>query len=520
VALSNGDGTFKPPRFVLADFGFDQGWRVDRHPRLLVDLTGDGRADIVGFGDAGVYVALSNGDGTFTFTPVPVINDFGFSAGGWRVDRHPRLVGVLSSSHHADIVGFGNAGVIVARGNGNGTFQAPQLMLEDFGFNQGWRVEKHPRFLADVTGEGRADVVGFGDAGVYVARTRGNGTFDFTPVPVLADFGFDQGWRVEKHPRFLADVTGERRADIVGFGDAGVYVARSNANGTFAFTPVPEVTDFGVDQGWRVDRHPRFLADLTGDGRADIVGFGDAGVYVSLAGRTAFGQIRFVLPNFGFLPTILALVTTDREARRPGCGARATAGNLVARAPLLPAGRPTRVGAGFGEPRLRRREQLAGRQHRRRRHVHQRHAEDRWRLRDGPPRRGRRDAGRQHHATGGLRPRRRVGLRLLRRRHDLDPRHRPGAGHDRRRGRSGQRAQRTGHGRVTALAAGGVRDRQRQPGPAAALAGRLQPVPVDRRVGVGGRAATQRGRAGQRQHVHRRHKTRATATCCSTDRNG
>jgi hypothetical protein len=27
--------------------------------------------------------------------------------------------------------------------------------------------------------------------------------------------------------------------------------------------------------------HPRFIADTTGDGRADIVGFGYAGVYVS-----------------------------------------------------------------------------------------------------------------------------------------------------------------------------------------------------------------------------------------------
>jgi hypothetical protein len=340
VALSNGDGTFGPVRFVLPDFGVDQGWRIDRHPRLLVDLTGDGRADIVGFGDAGVYVALNNGDGTFRFTPVPVINDFGFSAGGWRVDRHPRLVGVLSSSHHADIVGFGDAGVIVARGNGNGTFQAPQLMLEDFGFNQGWRVDKHPRFLADVTGEGRADIVGFGDAGVYVARTRGNGTFQFTPVPVLEDFGFSQGWRVDKHPRFLADVTGEGRADIVGFGDAGVYVARSNANGTFAFTPVPEVADFGFEAGgWRVDRNPRFLADLTGDGRADIIGFGNAGVYVSLAGRTAFGPIRFVLPNFGFLPTILALVTTDREAQEAGVW-RSSDGGGPGRACTPSPGRP------------------------------------------------------------------------------------------------------------------------------------------------------------------------------------
>jgi hypothetical protein len=32
--------------------------------------------------------------------------------------------------------------------------------------------------------------------------------------------------------------------------------------------------------GGRVDRHPRFLADTTGDGRADIVGFGDAGVWL------------------------------------------------------------------------------------------------------------------------------------------------------------------------------------------------------------------------------------------------
>src|SRR4029453_3752289 len=127
------------------------------------------------------------------------------------------------------------------------------------------------------------------------------------------------GARGEKHPRFLADVTGEGRADIVGFGDAGVYVARGNANGTFAFTPVPEIADFGCERGgWRGDRHPRFLADLTGDGRADIVGFGDAGVYVSLAGRTAFGPIRFVLPHFGFLPTILALVPTDREAQEAG----------------------------------------------------------------------------------------------------------------------------------------------------------------------------------------------------------
>jgi hypothetical protein len=37
-------------------------------------------------------------------------------------------------------------------------------------------VEKHPRFLADLTGDGRGAVVGFGNAGVWVAINEGAGT--------------------------------------------------------------------------------------------------------------------------------------------------------------------------------------------------------------------------------------------------------------------------------------------------------------------------------------------------------
>src|SRR5262249_49482577 len=146
----------------------------------------------------------------------------------------------------------------------------------------GWRVDKHPRFLADITGDGRADIVGFGDAGVYVALSNGDGTFG--PVRfVLSAFGEEAGgWRVDKHPRFFAALRANGRADIVGFGDAGVYVALSTGDGTFQPAHVV-LAVFGHEAGgWRVDKHPRFLADITGDGRADIVGFGDAGVYVAL----------------------------------------------------------------------------------------------------------------------------------------------------------------------------------------------------------------------------------------------
>ena len=87
VALGNGDGSFGPVRRVIDNFAYSAGgWRIKRHPRFLADVTGDGRADVVGFGDAGVYVALSNGDGSFG--PVRrVIDNFAYAAGGWRMEQ-------------------------------------------------------------------------------------------------------------------------------------------------------------------------------------------------------------------------------------------------------------------------------------------------------------------------------------------------------------------------------------------------------------------------------------------------
>ena len=157
----------------------------------MADLTGDGRADIVGFGDAGVYVALSNGDGSFAFTPVPAIADFGAVAGGWRVDKHPRLLADMTGDGRADIVGFGDAGVYVALSNGDGSFALhparPDRRLRIRG--QGGRWTSTLGSSADVTGDGRADIVGFGDAGVLVGVNNGNGTFRQRALFVIPNFG-------------------------------------------------------------------------------------------------------------------------------------------------------------------------------------------------------------------------------------------------------------------------------------------------------------------------------------------
>jgi hypothetical protein len=249
---------------VLADLGFEAGgWRVENHPRFLADITGDGRSDIVGFGDDGVWTALSNGNGTFQ-TPQFVLADLGFEAGGWRVEKHPRFLADITGDGRADIVGFGDAGVFTALSNGDGTFQPPQFVLADLGFEAGgWRVEKHPRFLADITGDGRADIVGFGGPGVFTALSNGDGTFAFTAQLALADFGVDQGWRVEAHPRIVADITADGRADIIGFGDAGVLVSPARPDGTYREQPLFVIPNFGFRDSGPVEQVGPFLPDPT-----------------------------------------------------------------------------------------------------------------------------------------------------------------------------------------------------------------------------------------------------------------
>jgi len=220
VFLGNGDGTLQPATRI----------RMNTGPSVAVDINRDGKMDIV---TLNAFVFLGNGDGTFQ-PPQLVITDFGYNAGGWRIERHPRFVVDVNGDGFADVVGFGNDGVWVARNNGNGTFQAPQLVVADFGYDAGgWRVEQHVRLLADLTGDGKPDIVGFGNDGIWVSFNNGDGTFQ--PVhEAIANYSVNHGsWRVDRHPRFAADLTGDGRAEIIGFGDPGVFVSINNGTGGF-----------------------------------------------------------------------------------------------------------------------------------------------------------------------------------------------------------------------------------------------------------------------------------------------
>jgi hypothetical protein len=289
VSLATGNGHFAAMTGELGTFGVGAGgWSSqDLYPRLLGDVNGDGKADIVAFGAGGVSVALATGNGHFA-SPTDETGTFGFSAGGWTSqNEYPRELADVNGDGMADIVGFAFGGVNVSLATGNGHFAAMTGEFGTFGVGAGgWSSQDlYPRLLGDVNGDGKADIVAFGAGGVSVALATGNGHFA-SPTNETGSFGFSAGgWSSQDHyPRLLADVNGDGMADIVGFGAGGVSVSLATGNGHFAAAG-DDIGSFGTNAGGWVsqDLYPRALGDVNGDGAADIIGFGQDGVYEALS---------------------------------------------------------------------------------------------------------------------------------------------------------------------------------------------------------------------------------------------
>ena len=301
---------------------------TENTPRLLADVNGDGKDDIIGFANDGVYVSYS--DGVSFSIPALKLSYFGYQNGsGWNIATTPRLIGDVNGDGKADIVGFGNNGVMLSLSTGNG-FTTPALVLQDFNYNNGngWTYN-HPRFLADVNGDGKDDIIGFGNSGVYVAYSTGNG---FTGVSLqVNEFGYNygNGWDILATPRLIGDVNGDGKADIVGFGNNGVMLSLSTGNGFT--TPALVLQDFNYDNGngWTFN-HPRFLADVNGDGKDDIIGFGNEGVYVAYSTGNGFTGVRIAINDYGYEygngwnpidnPRLIGHINSDNKADIVGFG--------------------------------------------------------------------------------------------------------------------------------------------------------------------------------------------------------
>ncbi|BAY26799.1 VCBS repeat-containing protein [Calothrix sp. NIES-2100] len=232
VSLGNSNGTFGNP-FIGRSDSFtvnDGGWITqDSHPRQLADVNGDGRADIVGFGLDNIYVSLGNSNGTFGN---PIVGFTANNGGLVSQDSYPRLLGDVNGDGRADIVSFAATDVWVFLGKSNGTFANPIVGIKNyFTPKNNWTSQNlTPRQLADINGDGRADIVGFGLDNVYISLANSNGTFA-TPRVGINNYTSNSTWTSQNAtPRQVADVNGDGHADIVGFGLDNVYVSLAATN--------------------------------------------------------------------------------------------------------------------------------------------------------------------------------------------------------------------------------------------------------------------------------------------------
>src|SRR5204863_53488 len=93
----------------------------------------------------------------------------------------------------------------------------------------------------------------------FTVRTGFNAISKWTSA-----FDLSHGWTVSQFVRTVGDVNGDGKADLVGFGLDGVYVALSNGSG---FDAISKWTSaFDLAHGWTVASFVRTVGDVSGDG--------------------------------------------------------------------------------------------------------------------------------------------------------------------------------------------------------------------------------------------------------------
>ncbi|MFT3848677.1 MAG: IPT/TIG domain-containing protein [Propionivibrio sp.] len=298
VALSAGTSASAASKWV-GSFGTTQGY-ADQNvtPLFVADANSDGKADIVAIASDGVYVALSNGAG-FNAASKWLSNFGSGSSFAWtNMKTYPRALADINGDGRPDIIGFRNDGVYAALNTGV-SFSAPTRWIADFGTATSTVYadnDTKPRMLVNVNGDGQVDVVGFASNGVWVARSNGAG-FD-TAVKWSDQYGTGTNWTTQDtYPRLVGDINGDGLPDIVGFSASDVNVS---INTGYEFLAPYTMSGFGTAGGYASYKaNPRFVADVNGDGKDDVVGFANDGVYVALSSGSAFLPATRWIADFG-----------------------------------------------------------------------------------------------------------------------------------------------------------------------------------------------------------------------------
>ena len=234
----------------------------------LADVNHDGKVDLLlvrdGTGNSGIFVDVlgGNGDGSFV-APVtsasvvfPWINSTILGA----PQSDLTVASLTGDSTRQDIVLSNGSGVYIALSKGNGTYQAPVEVSQSTLITGAQ--------LADLNGDSKPDLVVDEYNGMESYLGKGDGTFGSIATAVLiGDGGTTNLWHMA-----IADFNHDQKLDFASqdAGSSNVEIALGNGDGTFVATP------FLYSETSPVLSPHSFLAqlalDLTGDGYTDLLG--------------------------------------------------------------------------------------------------------------------------------------------------------------------------------------------------------------------------------------------------------
>jgi hypothetical protein len=253
-------GTLRNPGF--ADYEQWWGGTFDGgEGTLLGDVDGDGKADLVGLGNGYVGLLPSTGTG---------FGDYQTAWPGSFFGSHGTFLADVNGDSKADLVGVGDGyvGVLLSTGQIPSPFTSTGTTYYTFGSYQTWFTGNfwgnQGTFLADVNGDGKADLVAVNSTFVGVLLSTGSG---FGPYQqwYAGSIGGAQG-------TLVGDIDGDGMSDIVLLDTNQISVMRSNGAGFYPPSVVQNQSFWG-DQ-------TTLLADVDGNGSADLIAIDDASVRV------------------------------------------------------------------------------------------------------------------------------------------------------------------------------------------------------------------------------------------------
>ncbi len=282
---------------VLDAMSNDNGWDKAQYYSTIrfADVNGDGKSDVCARDNAGFGCWLSNGTSFTRAGSVSMRDSDGYDD-----------VKYYSTIRMADINGDGKAdfcarfkdGFKCYLSNGSG-FDGNAISFGDMGDNQGWgEVQYYATIrVADVNGDGKADVCGRGISGWRCWHSQGNSFGSQIDGPALSD----PNWAKPEYYSTIRtpDINGDGKADLCARDSNGIRCHLSTGTGWSDEIRGPNWSDAG---GWNNAEyyHPLQFGDLNGDGKDDICSRGYKGVLCHLSTGNGFDtDTTYTIEDFG-----------------------------------------------------------------------------------------------------------------------------------------------------------------------------------------------------------------------------